>query len=49
MRWFNWRRAIAVIAMVVGVGAGMSATPASAAQSVSGGASHVNAPPDWWW
>jgi hypothetical protein len=48
MRWLNWRRAIAVIALIAGVGVGMSATPASA-DTPNGGGAHTNGPPDWWW
>jgi hypothetical protein len=47
MRWFNWRRAIALVAMVVGIGAAASAAPASAAVH-----SHqvITSPTsDFWW
>jgi hypothetical protein len=47
MRWLNWRRVVAVIALVVGVGVGMSTTPASADVHTAG--AHTNSPPDWWW
>jgi hypothetical protein len=33
MRWFNWRRAAALIAIVVGVAVGTTAAPASAADT----------------
>jgi hypothetical protein len=48
MRWLNWRRAAAMIAMVVGIGVGASTTPASAVphHQNSGSTVHVN---DWWW
>lgn len=51
MRWLNWRRAIAVIAMVVGVGVGVSATPASAVPNhTDGGTVYSNSSTqDWWW
>ena len=49
MRWFNWRRVTAVVAMVVGVAVGSSTTPASANphNNVNGGASF--SAPDYWW
>ncbi|HKC27130.1 MAG TPA: hypothetical protein VKB75_03870 [Jatrophihabitans sp.] len=48
MRWTSWRRAVAVAAMLVGIGVGASTVPASAAPS------HVTAHStsslaDWWW
>jgi hypothetical protein len=46
MRRVNWRRAIALIAMVVGIGVGASTTPASAAVH-SHQSSAVNSL-DWW-
>jgi hypothetical protein len=48
MRWLNWRRAVAVIAMFVGVGIAANTTPASAAVAHH---THVGSvqPNDWWW
>ena len=47
MRWFNWRRAIALIAIAVGVAAGASA-PASAASTHSDHIATVNTNDLWW-
>jgi len=61
MRWLNWRRGIALIAMVVGIGVGASTTPASASVGVRVGASTTPVSAavlthgvtietgDWWW
>jgi hypothetical protein len=50
MRWTFWRRAAAVLAVIVGVGIGASGVSASAASVGSPGhATSKNAPNDWWW
>jgi hypothetical protein len=50
MRWLNWRRALAMIAMVAGIGVGVSNSPASATPHPnSGGIVHTNGLGDWWW
>jgi len=46
MRWFNWRRATALIAIVVGVAAG-AAAPWSAASSQAHNANVTTL--DAWW
>jgi hypothetical protein len=44
----GWRRAIAVVALLVGVGVGVSAVPAAAAGVDDTGTSAVT-PADTWW
>jgi hypothetical protein len=46
MRWTAWRRAAAILAVIVGVGLGASSVPASAAPTA--GAAQTSAS-DWWW
>jgi hypothetical protein len=51
MRWLNWRRAVALVAIVVGIGAGAT-TPAAAAghtQATHPHASSLISPNDFWW
>jgi hypothetical protein len=45
MRWTKWRRLVAVVAMVVGVGVGASTVPASA----STGTITQHSTYDIWW
>jgi hypothetical protein len=50
MRWLNWRRAVAVIAMIVGIGVGVGTTSASAVPNHANGGVHTNSSfQDWWW
>ena len=48
MRWLKWRRAVAIIAAVVGLGVGVSTGPASATPSHRSGGT-VQTANDWWW
>jgi hypothetical protein len=48
MRWITWRRALAVVALIVGVGVGASSIPA-AADSVDGTGTSYYTPDDTWW
>jgi hypothetical protein len=50
MRWINWRRMLAVIALVVGFGAGAGIAPAAAADGSSAARQSVVSPmDDFWW
>jgi hypothetical protein len=48
MRWINWRRAIAVIAMLVGVAVGATSVPASAAVVDNSSSSYSSTSDNWW-
>lgn len=51
MRWFNWRRASAVVAIVVGFAVGSSTTPASANphNNGNGNGGGSTTAQDYWW
>lgn len=49
MRWTTWRRALAVVALIVGIGVGASAVPASAATVGDGGGVSQTSSNDIWW
>jgi hypothetical protein len=48
MRWTRWRRAIAVVALLMGVGVGASTVPASAAPMNAHNGPSVTTLDFWW-